>query len=229
MANAEAYKVLVDTSIPRPIRQIDELHDGTPIYETEARAYRAGDYVLAKDVTPQFREAVSNGEVEGVLEEADLDEANEALNRSEYGVFAPEHEAERQVLVQAGHDVVSREVVLQLNSAGADTASEALEAAKGEGADERPNLTSPRTPDLAKSSQDGTTIVPEDEGTVEVEVEGATIPENVQSTHVLQVAEVRAAQNSETGSKPARRAAKRKSKSESKSESSSGSAQEKKD
>jgi len=145
---ADAYKLKADASLPQAIREADELVDGQKIYETIGRNYAAGDYVLASDITPPLRERAENGDLDHLLEAVSLEEAQENLNRVETRVEIPEHEAERVVLEDAGAQIVPREQVLDLKSAGAEAASANLEAAKSDGVDERPNLTAPETPQV---------------------------------------------------------------------------------
>ncbi len=160
---ADAYKVKADTSLPRAIREASELADGTKVYETEGRNYAAGSYVLASDLHPRDRERAANGDLDHLLEASTVEEAEAAQNAEQYGVFIPEHEAESVVLNEYGHEIVPRDQVLELKSAGADAASTVLEKAKSEGLDERPNLTAAEVPSLAAVSRgDALAVVPED-------------------------------------------------------------------
>lgn len=136
-----AYRVLQDTSLPKAVAQLEDDVNGNEQYQTEGRAYRAGDYVLAEDVTPPVRESIDNGDWEGIVEPVSRDEAVEALTTQDVGVFAPEHAVEHQALVAAGHKVLDREGVLEARSLGSKDAAAAIEAQKEELGDERPNLT----------------------------------------------------------------------------------------
>jgi len=88
--------------------------------------------------------------------------------------------------------VVGRETILNLNSAGADDAKEAIEEGREDDADKRPNLDAPETLDLAQASAEGETIVP-DEATVEVET-----VDQINPSHAAQTAVVRGSQNAKS-------------------------------
>ena len=159
---ADAYKILGDVTLPKAIRLVDELIDGTPMYEQEGILYEEGSYVLAKDIAPDVRERAENGEMDHILEEVSLDEANEYLNMLNgvpRGIFVPEHEVEAEALLDAGHKIVDREEKLKLRSAGADFAKEAQEEALADGADERA-VTIESTPSTVAASSDEEVIVP---------------------------------------------------------------------
>ena len=169
MAN-EAYEVLQDTSLPRAIREIDELVDGKKIYETVGQNYPAGSVVLADEISPDIRESIeSTDDYDHVLRPISRKDALEFRDQQQYGdqygTFVPEHEAEAEILDRYGHETVPRAHTLELNAAGADEAKKALEEAKKDDADARPNLTAPPTPDLAASSAEGKAVVadPKDE------------------------------------------------------------------
>lgn len=161
---AEAYKLKRDASIPRAIREVEELAGGEVLYETEGINYREGDYVLAEEISPPIRERIENGELDSVLEEASKDDALAARRAGEqqarFGLFTPEHETEAEALESYGHETISRDVAIEQNAAGADAAKEALEAGKEDGRDKRPNLTSPEVPSLAEASKEGKTVTP---------------------------------------------------------------------
>jgi hypothetical protein len=153
MAN-DAYKVLQDTSLPKAVARLEDDVNGNEQYQTEGRAYAAGGYVLAEDITPPLLAAIEDGQFEGILEPVSRDEAVEALTYTEVGMFAPEHAVEHQALVAAGHRVLDREGVLEARSLGSDDAAAAIEAQKEEIGDERPNLSFENTPDLANDEDD---------------------------------------------------------------------------
>ena len=159
---ADAYKVKADVSFPKPIRKADELIDGQEIYESLGVNYSAGSYLLATDLLPKDRERAENGDLDNLLESVDLKEAQEAMSVSmvETGTFIPEHEAERVIFEQYGHEVVPRDQVLELKSAGADAAKDALEAAKSDGADERPGITDPEVMSFQSESGEGQVALP---------------------------------------------------------------------
>jgi hypothetical protein len=170
---ADAYKVTQDVSLPRALRLSEELIDGEKLYETEGVNYAAGDYVLAKDLAPNLRERAENGELDHVLEEVSLEEAEEGIRLAglTQGTFIPDHEVEAYYLDLAGHNTVPRDQVLELKSEGSDSAKEALEAAKDSGSDERPGLPdrTPEVPSLVEASLDAdTTVSPQDSEHVEV-------------------------------------------------------------
>lgn len=179
MAN-DAYRLKVDTSLPRAVRQIDELIDGEAVYETEGRNYAKGQYVLAENMTPRDRKRAEDGDLDHLLESASLKEA-QAAGDSELGVFIAEHEAERVALEGYGHEVVPRDQVLELKAAGADDAKKALQAVKDEGTDERPNLTAQEVPSLAEVSLGGVENVPKDSEHVdEAKLGGVVQPPGVE-------------------------------------------------
>lgn len=149
MAKNEAYRVLQDTSLPRAVSQLEDDVRGNAQYQTEGRNYAAGSYVLAEDITPTLLEQIEDGSHDGILEPVSRDEALEALNAVEVGVFAPEHAVEHQALVAAGHRVLDRAGVLEARSLGSKDAAAAIKDQKEEVGDERPNLTFENTPDLA--------------------------------------------------------------------------------
>ena len=122
---ADAYKVLTDTSLPRTLRRTVNI-DGVEIEEVSGQIYAAGEYVLAEEMTAADRERAENGDLDHLLEKADLKEAEEARAASAGGLFIPEHEVERYALLDAGHRVVERDQVLELRSAGAEAAAEAF-------------------------------------------------------------------------------------------------------
>jgi len=134
---AEAYRVKADTTFPTAVRKVDELIDGQEVYETVGVPYAEGEFLLAEALTPRDRERAENGDLDHLLEPADKEEAEGALNPSEKGVFIAEHAAEAFILNEYGHEVVPKDQVLELKSAGADAAQEAQDAAKADGADER--------------------------------------------------------------------------------------------
>lgn len=164
MAN-DAYKVKADVSLPRAIREVETLAGGEKVYETEGRSYAAGQYVFAEDITPPLREKIENGDLDHLLEPVSREEAEKGqveTAQAEFGIFIPEHEAERVVLEEYGHQIVPRDQVLELKSAGADAAKEAQEEAKSDGADERPGITAPEVPSLADVSRGEANNVPSD-------------------------------------------------------------------
>lgn len=133
-----AYKVKQDVSIPRAVRQIDELPDGTKTYETEGRTYAAGDYVLEEDISPDVLERLQeSGQMDDFLESASREDAENAMRVGSYGTFIAEHSAEAYILDQYGHTVVPRDQVVELAAAGAEDEASAMEEAKSDGADER--------------------------------------------------------------------------------------------
>lgn len=156
-----AYKLKADASFPQVVREV-ETDLGVRV-DTVGRNYAAGHFVLASEMTPRDRERAESGDLDHLLEEASVEEA-EAARRSQegqYGVFIPEHEAEAVILDEYGHETVPRDQVLELKSAGAEAAQDTLQAAKEEGRDERPNLTAPEIPSLREAEQEGKSVVPE--------------------------------------------------------------------
>jgi hypothetical protein len=156
------YSVVQDITLHRPIRVVGEMFDGTLQYETEGMALQGGDYVLAKDIAPYQLEAIKNGEmdqfVQPVSEDVE-DDVRAAMGRSgQFSTFVPEHEAEHDALLQAGHQVVDREYALELGSAGAEEAREAQQKAYAESETVRVGLTTPGDiPSLAQAALEGKT------------------------------------------------------------------------
>lgn len=151
---AEAYKLKADASFPQVVREV-ETDEGVRV-ETVGRNYAQGTYVLASEMTPRDRERAENGDLDHLLEDSSEKEAQDYRARvgsEQFGVFIPEHESEAVVLDTYGHEVVPRDQTIQLKSAGAEAAGEALEASReGEG-DKRPNLTAPDVPSTTARSK----------------------------------------------------------------------------
>jgi hypothetical protein len=156
MANAKAYRVLQDTSLPFPLRT-SVTTDGVEIQETRGQAYAAGDYVLHDELTQRDQDRVESGDLDGFLEEVDLQEALDGRQASDRGLFIPEHEVERYALLDVGHRIVERDQVIDLRSAGADAAREALEGSRKGPNDANPEITEQdsfvQTPNLADVSR----------------------------------------------------------------------------
>ena len=175
---ADAYKVKQDITIPRAVRPLEELPDGTVTYETEGRNYPEGSYVLASNISPPVLERVEGGELDDYLEEASGDEAEAAAALAEraefFSTFIPEHEVEAYLMASYGHVTVPRNQVLELRSAGADQAATNLDEAKSAGRDVRPALdpevhpSNPELPPLADVSRGEAENVPSDGGEVEI-------------------------------------------------------------
>lgn len=155
--SAGAYRVLQDISIPRALREVETLAGGEKVYEQEGHTYGVGDYVLAKNISPPVLERVENGELDEFLEPASVEEADAAVRGLDYSTYTPEHSAEREALVEYGHEVIERDEQLENNAVNAEYFAEAQKEAKADGADERPNLTAPEVPDL----NSGEDIVPQ--------------------------------------------------------------------
>lgn len=122
---ADAYKVKQDTTFPKPLRTVTTI-DGAEIVETTGVAYREGDYLLPEDLTERDRERADSGELEDFLEEASTDDV-EAARSAALGVFIPEHEVERVVLIEDGKRVIEKDQLLELRAAGADAAKAFVE------------------------------------------------------------------------------------------------------
>jgi hypothetical protein len=153
---SDAYRVKQDVTLHRAIREVDTLVGGEKVYETDAQTYGAGDYVFGENISPPQRERIENGELDDFLEPCSRKEAEEAARGTDYGVFIPEHSAEREILTEYGHDVIERDEELKLRAQDAEYHAEAQAEAKKDGADERPALTAPEVPDL----NSGEDIVP---------------------------------------------------------------------
>lgn len=139
MAN-DAYKVLADTSIPRPLRTSVNI-EGVEIEEVSGQAYAAGDYVFAEELTARDRQRAEDGELDHLLDAVSREEAQEARTALVSGLHIPEHEVERYALLDAGHRVIERDQVLELRAAGAEAAREAVEASKKTLEDANPQIT----------------------------------------------------------------------------------------
>jgi hypothetical protein len=140
MANAEAYRVLRDTSLPRPVRTATTL-EGVVLQETMGQAYAEGDYLFREELTDSDQERVDSGELDGFLEAVDRDEAVAARTSVDTGLFIPEHEAERYALIEAGHRVVEKDQLLELKAAGGEAAREFLEQSRKGPNDANPEIT----------------------------------------------------------------------------------------
>jgi hypothetical protein len=161
---ADAYKLKADTSFPEVIRTSVNI-DGVQIEETVGNAYAAGDYVLASSMTPRDRERAANGELDHLLEPASAEDAKAYFDQKAVRTFIPEHEVERYVLFnQDDKRVVERDQALELRSAGAEAAKDALEAARKSGADNRPAITEQpsfvEVPDITTAQSEGESVVP---------------------------------------------------------------------
>lgn len=161
MAN-DAYKILGDTTFPRPLRTVTSV-DGQEIEETTGQAYREGEYVLVSELSARDRERAENGELDHLLESVSQDEAL-AAREAATGLFIPEHEVERYALLDAGHRVIERDQVLDLRAQGAEAAREAVEASKETPEDANPGITEQpsfvEVPSLVQAQLDGTAVVP---------------------------------------------------------------------
>lgn len=160
---ADAYKIKQDVTLPRAIAKLERTDmDGNPLYEHTGVLYAEGDYVRASDISPALSDGIENGDFDAFLEGVSGDEleaAEASLAGAGYSQFAPEHEVERVALLNYGHDVLSKQQVLDANSAGADAAKATLEAAKEDGADERPAITEVDTFVEVPNLNDGETIL----------------------------------------------------------------------
>jgi hypothetical protein len=163
MAN-DAYKILGDTTFPRPLRTVTTV-DNVEIEETTGQAYAAGEYVLASELSQRDRERAENGELDHLLESVSEDEALSA-REAQVGLFIPEHEVERYAMLEAGHRVIEKDQVLDLRAAGADAAREALEASKDGPDDANPAITEQpsfvEVPAIAQAQLDGEAVLPKD-------------------------------------------------------------------
>lgn len=161
---ADAYKVVEDISIPRALRLLSEDEIEGKTYETVGVNYPEGSFVLEDEITPPLREKAAedgfDGRLEPITDTGEVEEARRfAERRGRFGVFVPEHETEREALLQAGHDVVSKQDTLELLSAGADEAKEAIEQSREDDFDARPNLTTEEDlPSLAEASREGEVV-----------------------------------------------------------------------
>lgn len=160
---ADVYQVQADTALPRAVRLLREDEIEGKVYDETGVAYRAGDYVRGDDISPSVD--VSSLEEAGLLKSASESDYDEwAAAQTDYSTFIPEHEAERYAMLEYGHQVVERDQVLELKSAGSDAAKEAVEAGREDGFDERPQITEQKsfveTPALAEVSQGDAENVP---------------------------------------------------------------------
>lgn len=155
-----AFRTLRDTSFPRALFYIGETANEDPLYETVGVPYAAGSVVLEEDITPPLRERIDSGDFDTLLEEIDRKDALAEINVVERGTFTPEHSVEALALKSAGHRVLDRETVLELRSLGAEDAAAAQDAAKADGADERPNLPGVPDSDLSADEAEGIQVLP---------------------------------------------------------------------
>lgn len=137
---ADVYRVKADTTFPKVVRVATSI-DGVPVAETLGESYSTGDFLYGEDLTERDQERLKNGELDHLLEKGDEKEAEAWFASDGRSTFIPEHEVERYVLLDAGHQVVERDQVLELRSAGADAQRAALEASRESGADQRPQVT----------------------------------------------------------------------------------------
>jgi hypothetical protein len=175
---ADAYKVIQATTIPKATERLEDDLEGNPRYATQGVLYVEDTYVLESDITPTLREKAANGEFEAFLEPVSLEEAKEGQRAVQFSTFAPEHEVERVTLSEYGHDVLGRKQILEFNSAGADAAREAQEAAKENDADARPAITEQATfaevESLADASREGRTVGAQDDPEYAADVDPET-------------------------------------------------------
>lgn len=215
MAN-EAYKVTTDTSLKRSLRRVTTV-EGVEVEESTGQAYRAGEYVLASELTQRDRERAENGELDHLLESVSLSEANEAREANTSGLFIPEHEVERYALLDGGHRVVEKDQVLELRSQGAEAARSALEASKEGPNDANPEITEQpsfvEVPSITEAQNNGEAVVPVDAEQVdvaEVEARGVELPPGLPVGPTLAKAEgadpEEVDKDTEKASKKARRA-----------------------
>jgi hypothetical protein len=147
---AEAYKLKADASFPQPLLEDEEGNAVTVV----GRTYNAQDYILATDLTKRDRERAESGELDHLLEAASKEDAEAAQAADQRLVLIPEHEAEAVVLAgDPNKEIVPRDQVVELGSAGAEEAQKAQEEAKADGADERPALTAAEVPSLADNER----------------------------------------------------------------------------
>lgn len=171
MAN-DAYKVIADTSLPRPLRTSVTI-DGFEVEEVTGQAYREGDYLYADELTARDRERAENGELDHLLEPAKAEEVEEFRQIRDTGLHIPEHEVERYALIDAGHRVIEKDQALELLAAGADSYREALEASKEGPHDANPEITEQKSfvevPSIAQAQLDGEAVLPKDAEEVPLE------------------------------------------------------------
>lgn len=162
MAQADAYKVLADTTIPRALRHVEDDEIVGSVYETEGINYPAGSYVLARDIDPNTLRQVEAGEKDHLLEAVSGEEAEAAFAEAEragrFSTFIPEHENEAHIQQQYGHTVIPRQQEIELRSQGAEAVAAAQEELKSDGADERPGLTAAEVPSLVEASNEGKVV-----------------------------------------------------------------------
>lgn len=135
MAKKDAYLVLRDVTVPHVLHVGEE--EGEKVYTTDRRAYGTGEYILANEMPPGVADATENA---GFIEVAKVEEAVEARTPEVYSKYTPEHEAERTVLEEYGHDTVSEEDKLKAGSENAEWHAEVQAEQKKDGAADRPGL-----------------------------------------------------------------------------------------
>jgi hypothetical protein len=137
---AKAYRVKHDVSFPRVISRGEEEGE----YATEGANYPAGSILHHNTMTPRDQRRAEEGDLDHLLEPlSDEDASNyegyDGSQEPEVGVFIPEHEAEAHALEAAGHHVVPKSQVLELQARGQEHAARYQEAVKDAGMDRRPN------------------------------------------------------------------------------------------
>lgn len=162
---ADAYKVLQDTSFPRPLRTAVTL-EGVELQETTGQAYAAGDYLFHDELSFRDQQRVEDGELDDFLEAVSAEEAATARQALDTGLFIPEHEAERYALLEAGHRVIEKDQVLELRAAGNEAYAAALAESKKGPNDANPGITEQESfvemPSLAEVSRGEADNVPLD-------------------------------------------------------------------
>ena len=139
MAN-RYFKVEKDTSIPRAYRAVRDNSGTVYDYETEGIAYDAGQVVAEADIDPRVVERFDDGDehLNSLLSEVSAEEASQYdadVKAANQNVRLPEHSVEAYVLasdVEENYALLSSQQGLDLASAGAEQAKDALAARKEE-------------------------------------------------------------------------------------------------
>jgi hypothetical protein len=134
-----AYKVLQDTSLPRPIRT-STTTDGVEVEEVTGQAYAAGDYVYASELSAEGRQRIEDGELDDFLEKSPRGGRDGAPPSRPVCSSRSTRSSGTRCSTQ-GHRVIEKDQVLDLRAAGADAAREFLEASKEGPNDANPGIT----------------------------------------------------------------------------------------
>jgi hypothetical protein len=134
-----AYRARRDLTIPIVVGQ-DEDNE-----VTTGENFTAGSLIGAHQLTKYHREQVEAGNLDDLLEPVDMEESEinagnrpNIMGEPEFGVFFPEHEAERTALQVYGHVTVPRDQELEALSSGEQHFADHMASVQEQGLDRRP-------------------------------------------------------------------------------------------